>query len=74
MTTDMEWPDEIWAEEAADSYLGIYRRSPEQAGSEPLEHARYVHHGLHDSLKKYHETMVANLRAEIDALKAMVQQ
>ena len=69
----VEWPDEIWAEDRQDSYCGLYRLSVFATVDEPFEHARYVHHGLYDSLQKYHDTMVANLRAEIAILRALAQ-
>jgi len=62
---EIEWPDEIWAEDRQDSHYGLYRLSVFATVNEPLEHAKYVHHKFHDSLQKYHDTMIASLRAEL---------
>ena len=56
----IEWPDEIWAECDFDGGFGIYRTSFFATVDQPCEHAKYVHQGIHDSLKKYHATMVEN--------------
>lgn len=64
----VEWPDEIWAEDRHEGYTGIYRLSVFGTVDQPFEHARYVHHGLYDGLQKYHDAMVAQLRAQISAI------
>ena len=59
-TPEIEWPDEIWAEDREDGLSGIYRLSVFATVNEPLEHARYIHHRIHDSLKRYHAALIEN--------------
>ena len=56
----IEWPDEIWAESDFEGGFGIYRTGFFATVDQPCKHAKYVHHGIHDSLKKYHATMIEN--------------
>jgi len=66
----VEWPDIIWAEDRDGCMMGAYRLSAEATVGEELEHAEYVHRGVFDSLKKYHDAKVAELRAAIDQANA----
>ena len=56
----IEWPDEIWAESDFEGGFGIYRTGFFATVDHPCEHAKYVHHGIYDSIKKYHATMIEN--------------
>lgn len=67
----IDWPDEIWAEETDGHSVGIYRTSQLAAISSEYEFARYVHGKVFDSLKRYHENMMEQLRAELAAIAAL---
>lgn len=69
---EIEWPDEIWADDHQDSNIGIYRLATCDQFNEPIETAKYVHHGIYDRLQKYHDTMVASLRARIYELENLL--
>jgi hypothetical protein len=70
-----KWPREIWAKERAEfdvtgeHVFSVHATVPRWEGDREGEFHRYVDGDTLDSLQRYHDTMIADLRAQLAAIK-----
>lgn len=76
----IEWPREIWAKErtefdvTGEHVFSVHATVARWEGGGEGEFHRYVDGDTMDSLKRYHDTMIADLRAENATLRAELDE